>query len=150
MKRLPYRESSVFSIPLSHGSFARGVVARIAPKGRILLGYFFGPRVSSAEIGGILPDKAILIARFGDLHLISGKWQVFAEIGDWNRAEWPIPEFVHRDLLGVLPDEVVRYSDDDIGGLGSRERRPIIPTGLAEDQLMGAEFVEIRLSNLLA
>jgi Immunity protein 26 len=151
-KRLRYREGSAFRIPLPHGGFARGVVARMAPGGRILLGYFFGPRMFSADTSpsDLLPSEAILVGRFGDLHLIDGKWEIFGEIGGWNRADWPIPEFIHRDSLGVVPDKIVRYSDNDIGGLGTREHRPVIPTGLAEDGLMGAGFVEIRLSRLLA
>ncbi|BCH01507.1 hypothetical protein ACVILI_004727 [Mesorhizobium sp. USDA 4775] len=150
-KRLPYREGSVFRIPLPDGSFASGVVARMAPRGRILLGYFFGPKMFSADIAAsdLLPSEAVLVGRFGDLHLIDGKWEIFGEMGGWNRADWPIPEFIHHDALHILPDTIVRYSDDDIV-LGTRERRPVIPTGLAEDGLMGAEFVEISLSELLA
>ncbi|MGX5827522.1 Imm26 family immunity protein [Mesorhizobium sp. 43Arga] len=150
-KRLPYREGSVFRIPLPDGGFARGVVARMAPRGRILLGYFFGPRMFSADTNAsdLLPTEAVVVGRFGDLHLIDGKWEVFGEIGGWNRTYWPIPEFIHHDLLRIMPDMIVRYSDDDIVR-GTRERRSVLPAGLAEDGLMGAEFVEIRLSGLLA
>ena len=150
-KRLPYHEGSAFRIPLTHGGFARGVVARMAPGGRILLGYFFGPRMFSADTStsDLLPSQAILVGRFGDLHLVDGKWEIFGEIGGWNRTDWPIPEFIHHDSLCILPDKIVRYSDNDIVR-GTREHRPVIPTGLAEDGLMGAGVVEIKLSRLLA
>ncbi|TRC78849.1 hypothetical protein FJV83_11275 [Mesorhizobium sp. WSM4307] len=150
-KRLPYREGSVFRIPLPDGGFARGLVARMAPRGRILLGYFFGPRMFSADtnVSDLLPTEAIVAGRFGDLHLMDGKWEIFGEIVGWNRTDWPIPEFIHHDALRILPDMIVRYSDDDIV-LGTRERRPVFPADLAEDGLMGAGFVEIRLSRLLA
>jgi hypothetical protein len=40
--KLPYSEGSVFLVPLRKGGYARGVVARASPKGKGLLGYFFG------------------------------------------------------------------------------------------------------------
>jgi len=45
-----YDEGSVFLIPLRDGGFARGVVARIAPKRKVLLGYFFGPRLEKEAL----------------------------------------------------------------------------------------------------
>lgn len=43
-KRLPYREGTWFALPLRKGGYAVGVVARMAPRGRIILAYFFGPK----------------------------------------------------------------------------------------------------------
>ena len=103
---------------------------------------------ADADENDLLPTEAILVGRFSDLHLINGKWDISGEIGDRNRADWPIPEFIHRDALGILPDTIVRYSDDDIVR-GMRDRKPVIPADLAEDGLMGAGFVEIRLNGLL-
>jgi Immunity protein 26 len=100
--KLPYSEGSVFLVPLRQGGYARGVVARAGAKGKDLLGYFFGPRIES--IGAIAlddlnPAGAGLRIRFGDLGLINGAWPILGRIPNWNRAKWPMPEFVRRDPL---------------------------------------------------
>ena len=41
--KLPYSEGSVFLVPLTDGGYARGVVARSGPKGKVLFGYILGP-----------------------------------------------------------------------------------------------------------
>jgi hypothetical protein len=46
--KLPYSEGSVFVVPLRKGGCARGVIARASRRGRVILGYFFGPRFASA------------------------------------------------------------------------------------------------------
>jgi hypothetical protein len=66
-------------------------------------------------------------------------WKVIGQIQPWSRAAWPIPEFIWSHPLGVWPDEVVVYSDEnfDKGGPGRRERRPFVPVGLTQDGLSG-------------
>src|ERR1700736_2791876 len=101
--KLPYSEGSVFLVPLKTGGFARGVVAR-APKraGKVLLGYFFGPRVPStndALLSDLDPANAVLRIRFGDLHLIDGTWAIVGRVPNWDRSDWPMPDFVRRELL---------------------------------------------------
>lgn len=152
-KRLPYREGSVFLVPLRSGGFGRGVVARSGPRGKLLLGYFFGPKLEAEEtsLGGLRPEDAVLRLRFGDLGLFRGEWKVIGQVVPWSRADWPIPEFLWSDPLGVIPDKVVVYTDDefDRGGLGRQERRETIPPGLQRDSLSGSGAVEIKLSKLL-
>jgi hypothetical protein len=102
MKR-PYAEGSVFLVPLQVRGFARGIVAR-APKtaGKVLLGYFFAPKVLSkgdATLNDIEPSKAILCVRFGDLGLINDTWPILGILPNWQRANWPVPDFVRRELL---------------------------------------------------
>jgi immunity protein 26 of polymorphic toxin system len=152
-KQLPYQEGTEFLVPLAGGGFARGVVARMTPKGKrgnLLLGYFFGPRLSAqnSNLPPTNPSDAVMVGRFGDLHLFDGKWQIIGQMPQWVRSQWPIPEFIKRDPLGMLPDQVVVYADDL--SLGQWERRAVIPDGLPEDCLMGAGAVEIRLEKLLA
>jgi hypothetical protein len=142
LPKLPYQESSIFSVPLRGGGFARGVVARMRPRGRILLGYFFGPRTTSPNQlpDSFFPQSAILVGMFGDLHLIDGRWDVLGAIGDWRQEDWPIPEY-----RGV-PHELVLYDDD----LTPRIYRSRIATpDLPSDSLMGAGAVEIKLDRLL-
>jgi len=150
-KKLPYEEGTAFAVPLRDGGFGVGVVARIAPKGKLLLGYFFGPRSDEPEfdLTTLQAKKAVLVGRFGDLHLFDGRWFTFGQVPHWNRDEWPMPLFLKRDPLGHLPDRVVVYDGDDLGKPGRWEARDIIPRDLREDGLMGAGFVEIKLAQLL-
>jgi hypothetical protein len=112
--KLPYSEGSVFLVPLRKGGYARGVVARASPKGKGLLGYFFGPRLSSADIAkvdNLDPNSAMLRVIFGDLGLINGEWQILGVVPNWDRTQWPMPDFVRRDPLGRRKPMLVRYSD---------------------------------------
>lgn len=150
MKKLPYTEGSVFLVPLRDSGFARGVVARSAPKGRILFGYFFGPKLDndlSPALTGLNPKKAILRDRFGDLGLMNGEWQVIGIVPSWKRSEWSMPDFVRRDPLGRRKARLVRYSDTDPSCIALEKPIDDDPT-LANDGLAGYGFVEIRLTKL--
>ncbi len=116
--KLPYSEGSAFFVPLPDGGSARGVVARMAPKGKILLGYFFGPRLDQGAdpaLEHLNAKDAILCVRFGDLGLIDGHWPILGNLPVWKRSEWPMPDFVRRDPLGRLKPKLVKYADDDPG-----------------------------------
>lgn len=148
-----YDEGSVFLIPLRDGCFARGVVARIAPKRRVLLGYFFGPRLEKealATIADLSSDRALAIIRFGDLRLFDGQWKVIGKVPNWHRAEWPMPNFVRRDPISGKA-WLIRYSDVD----PLQSVSELLPSyddfdGLARDGLYGAEAAEIWISKLLS
>jgi hypothetical protein len=147
--KLPYSEGSVFVLLVRTGGFARGVVARMSPGGRVLFGYFFGPRLPNAEcvvVDDLAPLKAVLRVRFGDLGLINGEWQVRGRIPDWNRAEWAMPDFARRPP--GLPARRVRYPDNDPNGL-VREYPMIDDGSLGTDSLSGYGAVEIKLGMLL-
>jgi hypothetical protein len=148
--KLPYQEGSVFVLPLLNGGFARGVVARTTSRGRVLLGYFFGPRLedaASANCDGLTPEGAVIRVRFGDLKLFQGEWQVIGSVPDWDRQRWPIPEFVRRELPGTRVWRV-RYSDADPNLL---EAETLISgdTTLDQDRMLGAGAVEKVLSTLV-
>jgi hypothetical protein len=148
---LPYSESSIFLVPLKDGGYARGVVARASPEGRGILGYFFGPRIPSKEdvpLNTPSPETSILRIIFGDLGLVDGKWPVIGTVANWNRAEWPMPDFVRRDPLGRRKPVLVRYSDTD--PMQIEAEYPISEdAGLQPDALAGYESVEFKLSKLL-
>jgi Immunity protein 26 len=152
MKKLPYSEGSVFLVPLRKGGFARGVVARSTAAGKVLLGYFFGPQLASAEAAAALTDlspaNAIVRIRFGDLGLVNGEWQVVGRVPNWSRSEWPVPDFVRRDPLGRLKPRLVRYSDDDPNHIDA-EFEIDDDAGLATDSMSGYGAVEIKLTKLL-
>jgi Immunity protein 26 len=149
--KLPYQEGSIFVLPIRTGGYARGVVARKAPRGKVLFGYFFGPLLSSvrsAPVDGLNPSQATFRVRFGDLGLINGEWKVIGSIRDWNRAEWLMPAFIRKDPLGKRKSLVVTYSDTD--PLRIESERPFDDdSGLDSDTLYGYGAVEIVLTKLL-
>ena len=114
--KLPYSEGSVCRVPLRDGGAARGVVARAPRRGKVLFGYFFGPRLSATEpirTDDLRPGEAALKLMFGDLGLINGEWTLHGRVPNWDRSEWPMPDFVIRDPLGMRKPILVRYSDVD-------------------------------------
>ncbi|PJI44939.1 MAG: hypothetical protein CTR54_02920 [Rhizobium sp.] len=146
-----YTDGSVFLVPLRNGGFARGVVARTAPDGRLLFGYFFGPRLASqseADLSDLAPNNAILSLRFGDLGLFKGLWPIVGKLPSWDPVRWPMLNAVRRDPLGKTKPILVRYDANDPSKILSEEvlERDIDlpPQGLA-----GHGFVEARLSKLL-
>lgn len=149
--KLPYKEGSVFLVTLTDGGYARGVVARAGRKGGVLMGYFFGPRLTSpqkAELTDLAPDNAVLRLLFGDLRLINGKWPIIGNVPNWDRSEWPMPDFVLRDVLGCQKRVVVRYADDDPLRIEA-EYTVNDASGMPIDSVSGAALVEIKLTELL-
>jgi hypothetical protein len=149
--KLPYTEGTVFLVPLKNGGHARGVVARATAKGKVLLGYFFGPPVASNDVvqfDDLKAANALLRARFGDLGLINGEWSIKGTVPNWNRSEWPMPDFVRRDPLSRLKPILVRYSDTDPMHVITE-----IPVeddiGLETDALSGYRAIEIKLNKLI-
>jgi hypothetical protein len=101
-------------VPLRDGEAARAVVARAGREGQVLFRYFFGPRLdpsNAIQTDDPHPDRAVLRVMFGDLGLIRGEWTLHGHVPNWNRAEWPMPDFVRRDPLGKRKPVLVRYSD---------------------------------------
>jgi immunity protein 26 of polymorphic toxin system len=150
-KKLPYSEGSVFLVPLTRGGYARGVVARASPKGRILFGYFFGPRLTSTdtvEFDDLDPAWAILRVMFGDLGLINGNWPVRGQLSNWDRSWWRMPDFAVGQLLEPRAPTLIRYSDTDPARVEASYRIKD-DTGMPVDGLYGADAVVTKLANLL-
>lgn len=151
MKKLPYSEGSVFLVPLEGGGYARGVIARSAPKGKVLLGYFFGPRVedeSELSLDSLNAEDSVLRLIFGDLGLMRNEWPLIGRIPNWDRAKWPMIETIRRDALARLKPVLVRYADDDPSQIVAEEvlesDRDLPTSGVA-----GYGFVEALLSKRL-
>jgi len=152
--KLSYREGDTFAVPLKSGGFAVAVVARISPGGRVLLGYFFGPRLKTSPAGPLVPQlrngDAILVARFGDLGIIRGEWTPLGQVPGFTRNAWPMPVF-HRQVLLGGPPVRVQYRDDDPNSVPrespiSENEAKLLP----EDGLLGSVAVERVLDSLLA
>ncbi|EEF59410.1 immunity 26/phosphotriesterase HocA family protein [Pedosphaera parvula] len=150
--KLPYKEGTWFAVPLRQGGFAIGVVARATAKGKVILGYFFGPRRMSVptleEVETLNPQNAIRKLQVGDLSLVKGEWPIIGLSKSWERADWPMPVFIRRDPLRPKAWLVYR-SDTDPNVVIREEPAPNGLTGLENDSLSGAGAAEIVLTRLL-
>jgi hypothetical protein len=152
--KLPYQEGDWFAVPLPSGGFASGIVARTTTRGRVLLGYFFGPRRPGPgtvdDLNDPSAERAILVARFGDMSLIRGEWPILGRSQDWERDEWPMPAFVNRDPLSGRAWRI-EYADDDPNALINRTPIAVAETaGLEVDRVCGAGSIEMQLDQLLS
>jgi hypothetical protein len=152
MKKLPYQEGSWFVVPLRNGGYATGVVARMAPKGKIILAYFFGPRrdkiPTMSDIVGLQAKDANKCLRVGDLGLINGEWTTIGCSKDWDAHLWPVPRFIRRDELAKRAWCLI-YSDSDPSKL---EREYLVSyelNELEESALYGYGAAELLLTKLL-
>jgi hypothetical protein len=147
MRRRKFSEGTVFLVPLKNGGYGRGVIARADVRGAVLLGYFFGPRIENKEgatVHDLNPADAVLLVQFGALGLRNGEWPIIGSVPKWDRAKWPMPDFVRRDPLGYGKPILVRYCDDDPSKL-DREFTIDDDRGLTTDSLYGYGAVEIEL-----
>jgi hypothetical protein len=131
------------------GGFGRGVVARARKRGGTLLGYFFGPRLNSVEeaaMNDLLPENAILRLLFSDFGLRLGEWKVLGMLPDWDRAQWPMPDFMNRTDGYLIR---VKYDPDDPEVEISRKRATEDDPTLENDGLSGYGAVEIHLTQRL-
>jgi hypothetical protein len=152
-RKLPYAEGDVFAVPLEgDGGYGVGVVARASKKGPTL-GYFFGPRRDEVpELSDVQDLEAVdnvLVAKFGDLGLIRGRWPIIGALPGWRREEWPMPAFGRDEQLSGRYLRV-EYADDDPNSRPceievSREEFERLP----EDGLAGFGFIEARLTRVL-
>jgi hypothetical protein len=151
MKRLPYREGDWFAVPLAGGGYGAGLIARSPKRGRILLGYFFGPRRSTlpkfSDLLRLTPGEALAVELFGDLALIEGEWSVLGSTPDWNRSLWPMPVF------GSVEGNTgyrVEYPNEDLAAEPRLTRISAAEASrLPEERLQGAEAMALLLDELL-
>lgn len=140
-------------MPLEAGGYGVGVVARAAPKGKILLAYLFGPKriavPSLAQVEGLKPKDAALKIMVGDLGLIRGSWPIIGRSDSWQRSEWPIPVFVMREPLGRRRAWLVYYADDDPSRRVGMELAPPETTGMESDSCYGFRAAEVVLTQVL-
>ncbi|MFC4726908.1 Imm26 family immunity protein [Coralloluteibacterium thermophilus] len=145
VKSLPYKEGSLFLLPLRDGRQALGVVARMDGKGTILA-YFFVCDGEDVQEGRatLSAERADLIAQVGDLGLLNGSWYVVGIIDGWSRAAWPLPEF-HRIVDGNV---IVSRYDDQLRFVAERPGLQYETKELPRDVLMGYGAAEIWLTAL--
>ena len=152
MAAVNYQEGDWFAVPLRNGGYAVGVVARANPDG-VLLGYFFGPRREEiptvADVRDLKRQEAVVVCKFGHLGLTRRKWPILGSVDDWDRTDWPMPVFVRYEELTGRTFRAF-YDDDDPNKLLREEQ---VTPGAAEqgpkDTMMGAGFVEKRLTSIL-
>ncbi len=150
-RNLNYQEGSVFLVPLEQGGYATGLVARHAPKGKLVLGYFFGPHLKEMKdfsFSNIRTGNVLHCKRFGDLGLIEGHWLVMGQLPDWKRENWPMPVFKKFNVASNIFDALLYYDDDDPGKL-IKEEAFNGETNLPEAGLAGYGFIEKKLSDIL-
>lgn len=153
-KALPYTEGDWFALPLRDSGHAIGLIARAAPSGRVLFGYFFGPRLKELPeldvTRDLKPEDALLLGMFGDLYLLQGRWPVLGRDRPWRRGVWPMPMFGRVDEVSGAA-WIVRY-DEDMPSRQVCERACSVEQarGLPKDAVMGAGAAEIRLTKLLS
>ena len=150
--QVKYAEGDWFAVPLRSSGYALGLLARSNPKGA-LLGYFFGPRLpvlpTQATAAGLTPAQAVLVGKFGHLGLKHGKWPIVGRVEPWDRAAWPMPVFVRYEELTGRSFHVFYDPDDPVRLLREEQVPPGPAEQLPADGLMGAGFVESRLTRLL-
>ncbi len=152
--KISYKEGTWFTVPLFKGGYAVGRISKMSKNGKILLGYFFGPRVKKVpdleELKNYKPEDKILICRFGFLGLKNKEWMLIGSTELWEPERWSMSTFQMKDPLVADQYWRVNYANDD----PSKEiRREIVSLEVAkdlpEDGLAGHVFVEETLDKLL-
>jgi len=112
------KEGDVFGVPLAAGGFALSVVARsgMLPNdgyGEVLC-YFFGPRLHALpEVPPDLrPEDTVLIKVFSNHAIEDSTWPLLGSHPDFNREEWPTPDFSRRDDTNQKFYRVHLHPDD--------------------------------------
>ncbi|QPJ62209.1 MAG: hypothetical protein G3M70_10135 [Candidatus Nitronauta litoralis] len=153
-KTLNYSEGDCFSVPLSEGGYARGVVARMDGSGGIF-GYFFGPKVEQFKKlvidENIFPENAVLLGQFGDLGFLEKKWEVIGRVSEWSREKWPMPLFL-RFEEGSSVGYLSQYDENTLKIIGEQEVeiKKIDKKKYPKDSLMGYGFVEKKIEMILS
>jgi hypothetical protein len=149
-----FAEGDWFVVPLDNGRQACGLVARKGRKATVF-GYFFDVPKSSMDpqhLSHLQPSDAVLGGKFSYLGLRGGTWRVIGHHTNWQRDIWAMPGF-QRDEELTGRTFLVTYDESDDLHVVVREVRVApadVPPGTLSDGLMGARFVEIRLSRLLS
>jgi len=126
-------EGMYFLLPVESGQFGVGLVTRAPRRGGVLLGYFFGPRRTTAPtrewLESRVPPQAALVARFRDQALFRGEWRVLHTVESFQRDAWPVPAFHRFDgSITATPgattvtDWRIQYGDDNL--IMPAEERP--------------------------
>jgi len=150
MRKLPYCQGSWFAVPLEGGGFGLGVVARVAPRGGIILAYFLGPKREAipklAQVAELKARDAVLAIRVSDLGLIRRTWPIIGQARSWQQAEWPMPVFVRHEGSKAW---LVYYADDNPNRRVAEEPAPLQINDVGRDSLYGFGAAEVVMTKVL-
>jgi hypothetical protein len=118
-------EGQFFLLPVERGQYAVGLVVRAPRRGGVLLGYFFGPRRTTAPndmwLNALHPQQSAFVARFKDSALFRGEWKLLCGLAGFSRSHWPMPAFHRFDGSAThvpggtaVTDWRVEYGDDNL------------------------------------
>ncbi|MFN8444522.1 MAG: immunity 26/phosphotriesterase HocA family protein [Caldilineaceae bacterium] len=152
-----FREGQWFAIPLDKGGYALGIVARGHSRTKICLGYFFGDRFeeipSEEDLRNLRATDAILVTRFGNPGLTTGKWPLIMNGLPFDRDDWPVPKFGRIDIIDREWGWLVEYPNKGKwSNLPLQETRvkSIELMGLPRDRMSGSRAIEVKLDDLLS
>lgn len=139
------KEGTIFTVPLEPSGHALGVLARTNGKGKAF-GYFFNP---ANDLSRLNWNDSVLVARFGDHGLHTGRWKIVGHVENWRREEWPLPSFMREHdnpklaYLTRYNDELEAVSEEIVSSeLLDRKLLPV-------DSQYGSGVVEKLLSRIL-
>jgi Immunity protein 26 len=146
----------LFIVQQNDRRIALGLIARGGKKAG-KLGYFFrielydnAPDKSALTLE---PEQAIWIEKFGDLHILRGKWPLVGKLKGFTREAWRMPVFArHSDIHNV--DYISTYDENDVSKLIDTWLAEEVPAHIdtsfvANEGLAGAGYVEDYLMKIL-
>jgi hypothetical protein len=129
-----------------------GLIARQPRRGAVLLGYFFGPRRTHAELTSglhaLTSADAQLVCRFKDSGLHRGLWRVVAVSPQWERDPWPVPAFLRKEGLSGRGIRV-EYDGDNLMVPARENAAGVTDAHLPEDVVLDEERVVEQLAKLV-
>jgi hypothetical protein len=96
------------------------------------------------------PERAVLVAHFGDLGLLTGEWPIIGRVDPWHRGAWTATRFARYEEL-TKRYYMSEYEDDDPGEFRGEVRidRAAAET-LPPNGLYGSGAIEIVLTDRLS
>ncbi len=148
-----YREGDWFGVPLGHGQFALGLIARRPKRGGLLFGYFFAPVgkqvPQKADVPELRANQALMVCRFKDAPLHRGLWRVIGSGGKWRHKDWPMPAFLRKEGLSGRGIRI-EYAADNLTTPVREIEADATDATLPEDIVYDEERLVLALVRLLA
>ena len=147
-------EGDWYAVPLRSGGYGVGAIARTGKRGA-LFGYFFGPKRQQLptldDVRSLRAQDAIFCGQFGDLGIQNGEWPLIGRLDQWDRCEWPLPEFgrIEDEARGIA--WIVSYANVDLSEQGEKRQCSVADARrLAADGTYGHGAVELVLTKRLS